>query len=224
MTRREIIERVQSLYSKGAASDDSRLSARHIYSKIKTARTFFLRREANKYKRLSERNVEYLECIRMKEAEPYDCPCLPPAGYTFLKSMCPLPKTISSSLGDHLHSVTSIDGGYIFSKTSWEAKKYKSGNKYTSGTKDYFIKNDYLYITSSEKLRAVTVAGIFEDIDSFNCSYCCDEDEVDCGSILDQEFKVDAHLIEPIMELAVKELVQLFTQIPEDKENDSTDR
>ena len=40
-TRRiEVISRIQSMYSKGTASDDTRLSARHIYSKMKTSRSF----------------------------------------------------------------------------------------------------------------------------------------------------------------------------------------
>ena len=34
----EIIERIQSAYSKGVKTDDSRLSSRHIYSKIKSVR------------------------------------------------------------------------------------------------------------------------------------------------------------------------------------------
>ena len=50
-TRRiDIISRIQAMYSKGAASDDSRLSARHIYSKMKTSRSFLLKRELDRLK------------------------------------------------------------------------------------------------------------------------------------------------------------------------------
>lgn len=226
MNIREAIDRVQALYSKGAASDDTRLSKRHIYSKLKSARALLLRREYNKYKKLSDRNIEYLECVRMIKAEPYECPCVPPTGFQILKSGCEIPRPISSTAGAHIASVTSLDGSYIFSPTTWEEKKYKAGNKYTSGTLDYFFKNGYLYITSRELIPAVTVAGIFEDSESFNCDYCCDEDlyPKDCTSLLDKEFKVDAHLMEPIVQLAVEELINIFAKIPEDKENDSTDR
>ena len=38
----ELVLRVQDLYNRGAASDDSRLSNRLIYSKMKSARAFIL--------------------------------------------------------------------------------------------------------------------------------------------------------------------------------------
>ena len=54
-TRRiEVISRIQSMYSKGTASDDTRLSARHIYSKMKTSRSFLLKRELDRRKSKSD--------------------------------------------------------------------------------------------------------------------------------------------------------------------------
>jgi len=44
----EIIQRVQSAYSKGAESSDSRLSRRHIYSIVNTTRSTLLFNKLNK--------------------------------------------------------------------------------------------------------------------------------------------------------------------------------
>ena len=39
MTVGDLIQRVQSLYSKGVESDDSRLTRRHIYNKLLSVRS-----------------------------------------------------------------------------------------------------------------------------------------------------------------------------------------
>jgi hypothetical protein len=223
MKIREAIDRVQSLYSKGAASDDTRLSSRHIYSKLKSARSFLLNRELNKNKKLSERNIEYLECIPLIKALPYECPCIPALGCTILKTECKIPKFVSNKRGDYIISVNSIDGEYHFSPTTFEDKKYKAFNKYTKNAIDYFTKNDYLYVTSKELIPAITVAGIFDDTTDFNCNSCCEE-STKCEDIRDKEFKVDSYLTEPIIELAFQELINQFSRIPEDLENDSKDK
>ena len=102
-------------------------------------------------------------------------------------------------------------------------KKYKAYNKYTGNAIDYFTKNDYLYITSKEIIPAITIGGIWDDILEFNCN-SCGEDITNCDNIKDKEFKVDAYLEEPIIELAFNELVNLFSRNQEDIENDSKDK
>jgi len=225
MKIREAIDRVQSLYSKGAASDDTRLSSRHIYSKLKSARSFLLNRELNKNKKLSERNIEYLECIPLIKALPYECPCIPKLGCTILRTECKIPKFVSSNLGDYITSVTSIDGEYAFSPTTFEDKKYKAYNKYTKDSIDFFTKNDYLYVTSKEIIPAITLAGIFDDTTDFNCNSCCENSVAEgCEDVRDKEFRVDSYLAEPIIEMSVMELIKLFNSSPEDIENDSKDK
>lgn len=223
MTKREIIDRVTSLYNKGAATDDSRLSKRHVYSKIVSARSFLLNREVNKNKRISERNIEYLECVPLSKAPIHECPCIPPLGCDILKTDCIIPKFLSSSKGDHIVSVTSLDGSYTFSPTTFESKKYKQFNKYTSGVLDYFIKNGYMYVTAKEELPAITIGGVFEDTSKFNCNHCA-EGLNNCKTPLDEEFRIDSYLIEPIISLAVEELIKVFSQMPEDKLNDAKDK
>ena len=73
MTVGEVINRVQSLYSRGVQSDDTRLEDRHIYSKLITARSKVLSQKANKKQMLSQWNYQTIPCIQMVEASKHEC-------------------------------------------------------------------------------------------------------------------------------------------------------
>ena len=53
MLIKEIVQRIQSLYSKGVQSDDSRLSDRHIYNKMITVRSKLISQQHNKKQKIS---------------------------------------------------------------------------------------------------------------------------------------------------------------------------
>ena len=66
--------------------------------------------------------------------------------------------------------------------------------------------------------EVVTVQGVFEDEEEvlkFN-GICNQPSQKQCESILEQEFKIETKFIEPMLELVIKELVLLFSQMPED--------
>lgn len=224
MIRREIIERVQSLYSKGAPSDDTRLSNRHIYSKLRSAKALIVKRELDKKRKISDFNFDYLECVPMEKAQPHECPCAPPAGHCIYKSTCKIPDTVTYRHGAFIQSVTSVDGSTSFNKTTWEWKQYRSFNRYTSPEADYFIKNNYIYVTRKAilPLKGITLKGIFTD--DFICDVCECDDSVDCTSMMDKEFNIEPDLIDVVVELTVQELLKPFLEVKQDKENDSADR
>ena len=229
MTNKETVERVKSLYQTGVSSDDNRMSDRLIYSVISTAKAMVLRQEVSKNRKLSERNYDFLECVPLSKAEAHDCPCAPPSGCLILKSDCTLPRPLHTKNGEYI-TVSSIDGSKSFPKTTWLAKSKKKGNKYTSKTQDSFFKDDYLYITAPTNdaitLKTITVMGIFEDISDFYCNYCedCDDDATSgCTAPLDKEFKLDYALIERVIEVAVSELIRMFSLRQDDKLNNAND-
>ena len=233
-TRRiEVISRIQSMYSKGTASDDTRLSPRHIYSKIKTARSFLLKRELDRRKSaqsISEWNIQTIPCVSMVLVPPHECPCAPPVGCKILRSECPIPKPIQSNLtGPYLTDVTSLDGSTIFTATTWSRKKYRNADKYTANKPDYFLRDEYLYITVNTDLEAISLSGIFEDPDEAEnfiiectCSEDCINPEVTCEPLYNRYLKMDEYLIEPLIELTMKELM-LLAQIPSDQTNNAAD-
>lgn len=225
----EIIQRVQSLYSKGVQSDDTRLSSRHIYSVLLSVRSMLITQKINKRQFLSRWIYQTLNCVELIKAEPYECPCLPSIGCEILRTKFPLPKPLSGLIQGHIiDSVTSLDGSIIYSETTWKAKKYKKGNKYTADKPDYYIKDDYLYITTSRGPKAIAISGIFEDpveVESYP-NICGNEDCkecIDCGSALSKDFQIDKDMERSLIQLASEELLELFSRGREDITNNSKD-
>ena len=232
MTIGEVIQRVQSLYSKGAQSDDSRLTSRHIYNKALTIRSRLISQQAKKKQKVSQWNYQTITCAELIEAEAHECPCLPPIGCKILRTKFPLPEPMTDLNSHLIQSVTSLDGNIIFSEINWLEKKYKSANKYTGNKPDYYIRGErekYIYITIKKEVPiVVAITGLWEDplkAEQFTNFCNCAEEEVpvDCESPLDKEFPMDLDMIDTLVEMSVKELVLLFSQSTEDKTNDSKD-
>ena len=231
--RSEIISRVQSMYNRGVASDDSRLSARQIYSKIKTTRALLLKRELERKRSthsMSEWNIQTLGCVKMELVPPHECPCAPPVGCKILKSKCKLPKPIQSNImGPYLTDVTTLDGSTVFTATTWSRKKYRNADKYTANNPDYFMRNEHLYITVNTDLEFVSVSGVFEDPDdaeAFSAECSCEVTvpgfSIDCTPHYSKELILDEYLVEPLIQMVMKEIL-LITNYPQDTTNDAKD-
>ena len=223
----EIIQRITSLYSKGAPSDDSRLAPRHVYNKMLTVRGKLIYQKANKNQKISAWNYQTLPCIEMVVAQPSECPCLPPSGCQILKTKYKLPKPLTGLSTHLIKDVTSIDGTVIYSEIGWDGYKYKKGNKYTAHKPDYFIRDGYLYITHKSGPKIITLSGLFEDpYDASHYPSFCDEDCKDCQDCDDaqkKEFPLDGEMLDLLVEICVAALVSMFGQINQDLTNNSKD-
>lgn len=225
MKIKEIIQRIQSLYSKGVQSDDSRLSDRHVYSKMLTVRSKLISQEAKKKQKINQWNYQTLNCIEVIKAPIHECPCLPPIGCEILRTKYPIPRPLTDLSSHLIQSVTSLDGSVIFSEIGWIEKKYKSSSKFTSNKPDYFMKNNFLYITHKSGIKAITLTGLFDDpleVENFP-SYCECEDCNNCESPLDKEFPIDNDLIDTLVDMCKEELIGQFTQMTEDLTNNTSD-
>ena len=110
MKIKELIQRIQSTYSKGVQSDDSRLTNRHIYNKLLTTRALLLSREVNKKRKLSAWNYSTLPCVEIVEiTSNEECPCIPDVGCSVYRSKHKLPKPIVSLSSHMIKGVYSTD-------------------------------------------------------------------------------------------------------------------
>jgi len=223
----EIIQRVQALYSKGVASDDSRLSSRLIYNKLLTTRARLISQEAKKKQRISQWNYQTISCIELIKVPAHDCPCLPPVGCEILRSKFKLPKPLSGLSGNLIQSVTTIDREKKINEINLNAAKSLSGNKYAKSTLSFFIEEGYLYVLSpTNKLQFIRLIGLFEDpieVKQFE-NYCTDC--IECKECIDyesEEFPIDNDMVDPMIELSIQELVILFGQSQQDLTNNSND-
>ena len=225
MIIQEIIARITNLYEKGVPSRQSRLSPRHIYNKMLTVRSKLISQEAKKKQKINQWSYQTIPCIELIKAQVHECPCLPPIDCEILRSKYPIPKPMTD-LNNHLiQSVTTLDGSVIFSEISWNEKKYKSSNKYTANKPDYYIRNNYLYITHKSGLKVIAITGLFDDpvsVEKFP-SFCQDcVDCQDCTSPLDKEFPIDNDMIDTLIDMCKQELIEQFSQMIEDTTNNSS--
>ena len=227
MLVKEIIQRIQSLYSKGVQSSDSRLTARHIFNKVLTVRTKLLSQQSAKKQKISDWNYQTISCVELIEIPPHQCPCISPLGCELVRSKFKLPKPIMNLSNHIIKNVSSIDGSVRYSEITLSEKKYKSGNKYTANKPDYFIQDGFLYLTHKKGTpRVVMLTGLFEDpIQAKDFEIMCSEDSMmDCLSPLDYDFPIDADMVDTLIQLSVEELVRFFnTEGQEDFTTNSRD-
>lgn len=223
----DILQRVQSLYSKGLNSDDSRLSYRHIYNKLLTVRSKLITNELNKKQKLSQWNYQTLPCVELVLVPPHNCPCIPPIGCNILRTKYRLPEPLMGLSKNTIKTVSTIDRNILINEIAINSIKYQSSNKYTSKKMNYFVEDGYLYITTSSKLEIITITGIFENpLEVENFKNYCNSDCVDCNkciNYLEEDFPIDLNLVDSLVEISSVELVQNFNKSIEDITNNSRD-
>jgi len=221
-----IIQRVQSLYSKGAPSQSSRLMNRHVYDKMLTTRSLLFYNKINKRQFLSKWNYTTLPCVELISVSENDCPCIPAPGCNILRTKHKLPKPINSINGYIIDGVMSVNGGIIFNEVTYKSKIWRSHDKYTSAKPDWFMKDDYLYITSTRKLKAITIIGLFANpLEAANYpSKCGVGDEATCPvHPKEMDFPLDDEMVDALVQLTVQELSVGFAPGYEDRRNDAAD-
>lgn len=224
MKIKEIIQRIQSLYSKGVQSDDTRLSNRHIYNVLMSVRSTLITQQINKKQGISAWNYQTLSCVELIKVPSHECPCIPSMGCEIVRSKYKLPAPLNGLNGHIIHSVTSIDRKVKFDEIKLNSINYQKGNKYTSSKVNYFIHQGYLYLSTPSKIEVVSVTALFEDpiIASKFIGYC-DNSNSDCVDYLEQEFPLDKDLETVTIQMVSEELIQLFTQMVEDTTNNTRD-
>lgn len=218
MTIGNIIQRIQSLYSKGVQSDDTRLKSRHIYNVLITNRNNKL---LTVY-RLGYSNYQELPCVELEEVSSSLCDCIP-FNCTVKRSKYPIPVLLQIGTNIAVKRVSSVDGKVIFSETSLEKLDRLKGNRYTTNNPFFYIRDNYLYIENRKGIDVISVEAIFTDpVEVYLYPSYCDSSD-DCTSILEKRFPIDSSLIETVIRSTVYELVSSFTKVKEDTTNDTSE-
>lgn len=222
----ELIERIQNAYSKGVQSDDSRLSSRHIYSKLKSVRNKIISQQLKKRQKISDWNFIILPCTELIKVENHECPCLPSIGCQVYRTKHKLPKVLTDLNKHIIQWVMTVESSKIIDEITRESYLYNAGNKYTSKHLKYILENEYLYIYGENIPQLIKIKLLAEDpIEAYNFpSYCGnDSNNNECESMFDKVFPIDGDMIELLIEMSFPELITIFNQSTEDKLNDSTD-
>ena len=217
----EIVTRVQSLYSKGVASDDSRLSNRLIYNKMLTVRSRLIVEQAKKKQRISRWNYQTISCIELIKVSTADCPCIPPPGCSIVRSKFKLPKPLTDLSSSLIGSVMTIDRGIKLNEITINAVNASKGNKFAKASINYFIEGGYLYVSTPTNISFIKILGIFEDpIKANQFETYCPNVQGKCLDYMEEEFPVDEDMIDVLVQLTVEEVVSVFSQGRQDDRND----
>lgn len=225
MTTGELIARVKALYSAGPSSDDRRLSDRHIYSMLRSARAMLLQREANKKRRLSSWSRQVLACICMEQVDRNECPCSVPSGCLVNKSVLPLPEAVSGMLGEHLYDVGPLDWSQRWTASTTSAIAYVGGNKYTGKQTYWFVADGHLYVVRDKPVKWARAVGVFVDpvaTAAYGQQQCSPGGSVVCAApAWEVDFPIDPHLVEMLVQMAYEQLVVWMHKMQQDVENDA---
>lgn len=223
---KEVIERIQSLYSKGVSSDESRLSDRHVYNKVLSVRMQLLSQQLKKKQRISDWNYTILPCVELIKVPNHECPCLGNLGCDVYRTKFPIPRVLTDSNRHYIEFVMSVENGMRIEEVTRQGVLYLKGNKYTGTKPKFLFENGYLYFPMPKSPGIVKIKLLAEDpLEARKFpSLCADCVECeDCTPYPDYPFDIDGDLIEPLIDICVQEIIGIFERRTEDTKNNSRD-
>jgi hypothetical protein len=212
---KEIIERIQTLYSKGVGSDSSKLSDRHIYNKMLSVRMQLISQQLKKKQRISDWNYSVLPCVELKKVPNHECPCLGDLGCDVYRTKFPIPKIMTDFNRHHIEYVMTVENGQRIEEVSRQGVIYLKGNKYTGNKPKYLFENGYLYFPIQKSPGIVKIKLLAEDpLEAKLYPSICEDctDCIDCKPIDENEFDIDGDLIEPLIDICVQKIIAIFGQ------------
>jgi len=235
MILEELIQKVQSLYSKGAQSRASRLTPRHIYGKMLTVRAKIFVQKINKKQLISNWDYQTLPCVEFIKVSVHECPCLP-ANFPMnrcgiYRSKHKIPRILTAHGRHMIKSLSTVDGATHYPGITFEEQAYRAYSKYTGTLSSYYVKDGYIWLTynrmednNNNNLTVLTLDALFQDpMEAANFeSYCITQDG-DCLGALEQDFPIDYADVELIVNMTVQELLGVFVNNREDITNNSID-
>lgn len=225
-TYRELADSIRSLLDRtGFVTKDTRHSLHLIYDVILDMRTSFVKRTKVARKGIGQENVQTLSCLSLEEADANICPCRPPAGCTWLKSTCPIPKSISIS------SVTNSNAGFKADYVEWSQFKTKLYSRSKKPYTRYFTILDtgegpYIYLYNDMFLENVTITGLWESPNHAAYFTTCDETETQtflrCNP-LDTPLYMDGDIVDVVFKMTYDFFARSAGVSTVDIKNDSQD-
>lgn len=226
MKIKNVIQRIQSAYSKGVQSDDTRLSSRHIYNKILSVRSKLISQKAKKNQKISDWNFSILPCVEVIEVDAHSCPCLPQVGCKVYRTKYPLPKPLLDYDTYLIDWIRSVEKSLVYNETTRNEESYIRGRKYTNKTRRYIIEGNYIFFYGISPGSSVAIKFISGDpIEVYNYPSICPQSvlEPNCLSPLDLDLPMDEEMIDDLILMCQQEVVGIFNQSNEDSSNNTRD-
>jgi len=200
-------------------SDDSGFSDAHLYHIAASARTLLFKRKVDRFKKISDWEWQTF-CIALVKDKSHNCDCVT-VGCDVLKSEFDLPRVMTSRNKD-LIRVTTLGGKEIplVPERDQLTLVYDPVMKYETTAS---IISRRLVIWNNLRLKAIQVAGLWEDISEWDGIQLCDKDgdPGDCFDFYNSEFSIDGDLLYPMYQLCL-DLLKIPLTLREDITNDTS--
>ncbi len=215
ITKNHLIYEVLSFESSGSLPNSMTISPELAYEWIVETRSKLIGQSLNNKDQINDSFIQYIPSVDLIQTDSSTC-CDVNSGCLLLKSVQKIPSTIDTFRDNWLVSVVTPLGQNI-NKTNPIKQRYSKFNKFTKNIKQWFIKDDYLYIINDILLDKVSVSGLFEfpeDVARFTCSGtpCFDDDS---------DYPVSTTMASQIISIIIKEKLTPFLQMPSDVSNDN---
>lgn len=220
MTIAQAISQVKS--DNRAFSDDSMLTDRFIWNKIKTYTLLFTKQKSDKYNLSSDNTYSTLDCVNMELVDSTDC-CKELPSCKILRSVDRLPKIADSNNGAIMKGIFTLDSGISIDYVSILDVIRMSSSRYKPQGIKAFMKDGYLFIPFRDKPKAVSVTAFFESPEEIYLINTCKKHDT-CIRIQDQDWKVSSDIQGAILQEVNKELSAIFNRLQPDENTNKSEK
>jgi hypothetical protein len=195
VTGKEVVASLrQVLAEMGVINDHSDWSNRLIFFYANRARSAILKaRLDDKKSRVSHFNKQTIPCIPMEKIDLNECPCAPPSGCYFTKSVNPIPNPLTRYL-----EIDNIVGNKDIDYVEWGGFRDRLKSRFSREREDPawtlrdLGKGNHLYIYNFDQ-KFATVTSIFEyPLEVFLYPDCSGEIKNKCQQYLDFPLVIEA--------------------------------
>lgn len=187
----------------GKLSDDHPFSNRAIADHLLQTRSSVLQAAMDSGMRLSKENEQVLDCVSLQKVDQAECPCLPPSGCVWLRTIEPIPSDI---LIRAVTGVVTSGDNPRFEYIEWDQFQYipTARMKSVREGKYYTLRDTgeglhmYLY---EQNLEAISISGVwYNPMEAAAYPRCGTRDQQAVCNPLDVKFHTDSKFISRIIQ------------------------
>lgn len=193
----------------GTPVDETGWLAAAVYEKVLVSRAAAITEEIQATPHeVSLWSEQTIGCIEMEEVPIEECPCAPPSGCKWFRTIIDVPEPIGdfkavSGIGGNLGKLKS------YSYRDWTAIKYSQAARLEAerSLSYYTKKNKRIYIAGEGHGEPISITGIFFDPIEVQRLPACGGKVNDCKPFLDYEMYIDPTILNSVLGATVKSLV-----------------
>ena len=215
LTTAKLVSDIRNIASSGSNPVEFKIEDSQILFWCNEVRSTLISQAIQKKQDLTDLWIQGITCLQLEQVDISEC-CEITTDCYILKTVQPIPSTIETYSDNNIVRVTKPTGEIITKSNVFEAV-YNKYNKYTGNKSNWYLKNNYLYITNDQLLETVNVYAIFEDPSDLSSYINCSNNA--CFG-WNSTYPCSLKMANDITNIVLKTKVFPFLQLPADNKND----